>query len=488
MGTSKHFLPPAAFHGEASARYHLLPFRFHAISDTREVLTNEVGDFLLCPRGTAKRVVEREVQADEPLYADLVANFFISPTPEPALMEVLATRYRTKKSFLDSFTALHIVVVTLRCNHTCHYCQVSRQTADRHQFDISESTLDSALELIFQAPSNELTIEFQGGEPFLAFDKIRYAVAAAHRLNVSAGKTLRFVACTNLTVLNDEMLSYCREHDIVISTSLDGPAEIHDRNRPISGTPSSELFRRGLARAREIVGVDRVSALMTTSRLSLDDPIAIVDCYRENAFDHIFLRPIHPYGFARKLAGRLSYEPATFLTFYKAALKYILDLNRRGEWFVEDFAAIILKKILTPFPVGYVDLQSPSGLANGVVVYNYDGGVYASDESRMLAETGDRHFRLGSVTDTYAALFCGPKAEGFTASSVIESLAGCADCGFQPYCGSDPVQNHALTGDIEGYRPTSPFCTVNMETIRFLFEIMDTDPEAAQIFRRWSAA
>ena len=33
-----------------------------------------------------------------------------------------------------------------------------------------------------------------------------------------------------------------------------------------------------------------------------------------------------------------------------------------------------------------MDLRSPAGAGMGVVVYNYNGNVYASDESRMLAE------------------------------------------------------------------------------------------------------
>lgn len=483
----KIFRPPQSFAPPASEAYHLLPFRFHPINETREVLVNEVGDFLICPRGTATRVVNREVSAGESLYADLVANFIISPDPVPALIDVLATRYRTKKSFLDSFTALHIIVVTLRCNHSCHYCQVSRQSEDKHQYDISLEDLERALDLIFQSPAPELTIEFQGGEPLLAFERVQQAIRGALARNEAYGKVLRFVVCTNLTVVCDEMLEFFREHEVMISTSLDGPAALHDQNRPVKGSASSTMLREGIERARVALGADMVSALMTTSRLSLDHPEEIVDCYRENGFDHVFLRPIHPYGFARRLSPRLTYDAARFLDFYKRGLRYILELNRSGEWFVEDYAAIILKKMLTPFPVGYVDLQSPSGLVNAVAVYNYDGGVYASDESRMLAETGDFSFRLGHVSDAYEDLFYGPAARRMTAFSINESLAGCADCGLQSFCGSDPVRNHAQQGDIEGYRPSSAFCATNMEIIRFLLELMDSDPEAERVFRRWTA-
>ena len=58
------------------------------------------------------------------------------------------------------------------------------------------------------------------------------------------------------------------------------------------------------------------------------------------------------------------YDMETFLTFYREALAYIIEINRNGHPFVEVFAQILLRKILTPFPTGYVDLQSPAGPAS----------------------------------------------------------------------------------------------------------------------------
>jgi hypothetical protein len=55
-------------------------------------------------------------------------------------------------------------------------------------------------------------------------------------------------------------------------------------------------------------------------------------------------------------------------------------------------------------------MQSPAGEAWNVLVYNYDGDVYASDESRMLAEMKDWTFRLGNVhTDTRRTIFTGDR-------------------------------------------------------------------------------
>ena len=56
-----------------------------------------------------------------------------------------------------------------------------------------------------------------------------------------------------------------------------------------------------------------------------------------------------------------------------------------------------------------MDLQSPAGIITGVIVFNYDGGVYASDESRMLAEQKDFNFKLGTLNDSYNDIFFGKK-------------------------------------------------------------------------------
>ena len=460
------------------------------LNEAREVLVNEVGDFLLVDRGTVARLVSREINREqEPdLYADLLAGFFIADEASLPLLDVLATRYRTKKAFLDRFTALHIFVITLRCEHTCHYCQVSRVTADKGAFNMSAAHINRGIDLMMQSPNPHVTMEFQGGEAFLAFDAIRYAIDRAERLAAQHGKQITFVVCTNLAIVTAEMLAYCQQHAVLISTSLDGPEFLHNANRHRPQRNSYELTIQGIRQARRQVGADRVSALMTTSTLSLEHPLAIVDEYVAQGFDSIFLRPISPYGFAVRSDKKNKYATDAFLTFYKTALAHILDLNVRGIRFREDYTTIILRKILTPFPIGYVDLQSPAGLINSVVVFNYDGYIYASDEARMLAEMNDTTFRLGHLdTHSYQQIFYGEKARSIAAVWSNEALAGCSECAFQPYCGADPVLHHATQGDMYGHRPTSVFCQKNMEIIRYLFELMDLDPRIERIFRGWVA-
>ena len=120
-----------------------------------------------------------------------------------------------------------------------------------------------------------------------------------------------------------------------LSTSLDGPAELHNKNRPRPGGNSHALAVRGIRLVQEKLGADRIGALMTTTEGSLDQVEAIVDEYVRLNLDGIFLRPLSPYGFAIKTKAYRRYNSSSWMEFYTRGLRYILDLNRRGTPFKE---------------------------------------------------------------------------------------------------------------------------------------------------------
>ena len=213
----------------------------------------------------------------------------------------------------------------------------------------------------------------------------------------------------------------------------------------------------------------------------------IVEDYVAQDFGGIFLRPLSPYGFAIKTKFYQAYDQSKWLDFYFEGLDYIIELNLGGFAFQEFYAAMILRKMLTPFQPGYVDLISPAGAGIGAVVYNYDGDVYASDESRMLAEMGDKSFRIGNVhTDSYEEIFTSEALLGPLEASFAASAPMCSWCAFEPYCGADPVFHHATQGDVVGKKPLSAFCNRNMAIFRGLIERMTDNPNVREIFERWA--
>ena len=468
------------------ARFYLLPFRFTR-SNGKELLVNEAGEFLFAPSGTVQRLADEQLDTNTELYQDLKAKHFVYDDSSSPLLDILATKVRTKFDHICGGTKLHIFVVTLRCEHSCEYCQVSRQTATRGEFDMSTSTADRAIAIMMDSPARAVTLEIQGGEPLLAFDVIQYIIPRAKKLANEKGKELDIVVCTNLACVTDDVLKYFRDEGVKVSTSLDGPAFLHNKNRPRPGHNSYEKAIEGIERSRAILGMESVAALMTTTAVSLDYAVEIVDEYVRRQFHSIFLRPISPYGFAIKTRHRTGYEMGRFLDFYKKGLAHILQVNRGGYRIAEVYTQILLTKILTPHGTRYVDMQSPAGEAWNVLVYNYDGDVYASDESRMLAEMNDRTFRLGNVhKDTRRTLFAGDPALQLFHASCNQALAGCSDCAFQSYCAADPVYHHSTQGDMYGNRPTSGFCSRNMEVFKQLFAIIEeNDPETMRILWSW---
>lgn len=107
----------------------------------------------------------------------------------------------------------------------------------------------------------------------------------------------------------------------------------------------------------------------------------------------------------------------------------------------------------------------------------------------MLAEMGDTSFRLGNVQrDDYQAIFGGPALRAIANASCVETLPGCSECAFAPYCGADPVWNWATQADPIGHRPTSVFCAKNMGIIRHLLALWHGgDPFIQELFVRWAA-
>ena len=207
---------------------------------------------------------------------------------------------RTRKAFLLEGPSLHIFVVTLRCDHSCGYCQVSRASENARGFDMTEDDAIRALETVFQSPSEDITIEFQGGEPALRFDLVRKIVDEAERRNQTESRRLNFAMVSTLHRLSVSDLEFCRDHKIAISTSLDGPEAIHNSNRPNPSRDSHSRTIEAIERARQILGHEHISALPTITRKMLHSPEALIDHYVQNGFRSIFLRPISPYGFATK--------------------------------------------------------------------------------------------------------------------------------------------------------------------------------------------
>lgn len=468
--------------------YGLMPFRYAHIPNLPDqvLVTSVVGEYIFLTKTDFQHLTENRLDRNTDLYRSLRTRQIVCDLERGPFFPGMEAQHRTRKLFTEEDPALHIFVVTLRCDHRCHYCQVSPRLPTEAGFDMTTSTADSALDRVFESCVPTLTIEFQGGESALAFERVRYIVEQARKRQRNSDQQVRFVITTTLHLLTNEMLAFCSSNGIDLSTSLDGPAEIHNANRIIPQRDSYARTIEGITRARAICGHDKVAALATITRQSLSCPQEIVDTYVAEGFDSIALRPLSPFGFAARTMHKIGYSSDEYLRFYRQALNYLIEINLSGTFIEESYATLLLTRILTPFPTSYVDLQSPAAAGSSVLVYNYDGGVYVSDEGRMLAEMGDDRFRMGTVHESLESLRQSAAMKIIRDAGDAEQLPGCSTCAFVPYCGADPVFHVATQNDAIGHRPTSEFCHRHTGLFRLLFEYLARrDPDIMRVFLSW---
>lgn len=463
------------------------PFRSRLLPDGFVVATAQTGDHAFFSHEEFQHFREAPETLSLQRQAELRARFLLGDeTPSAGIRRLVASRITAKRETVSTGPALHIIVPTLQCAHSCQYCQVSRALGD-HGHTMSHADLDAACDTIFESNAATLTVEFQGGDPLLRFDLIERAILRIQERNASERRQIRFVVASTLHQLDVSMCAFFKTHGVYLSTSIDGPRDLHNRNRPIPGRNAYERTLAGIELARAVLGHDAVAALMTTTKASLAYPEAIVDEYVRQGFREIFIRPLSSYGFAKRNQALLAYSVDDFLCFYWRALQRVLHWNQQGTEMREVYASILLNKILSPFDAGYVDLQSPTGAGASVLVYNYDGYVYPSDEARMLAETGDTSLQMGHIGTPIEALLSSAVRLKLARASAVEEIEPCRDCPYSLYCAPNPVDAQAQFGTAFAPVHETEHCRRHIRLFdAMLMALRTASEEQLDLFHRWA--
>ena len=352
-----------------------------------------------------------------------------------------------------------------------------------------KEVIDKIIETIFQSASHSIKVELQGGEPLVNWEFSKYLIENSFKKSLEyPSKRVEIILCTNLVLIDEEKLNFLKKYNVLVSTSLDGTKEFHDAHRVTHGGKGTyDTFIDKLELTRAILGHESVGALLTVTKTNLYHIPEIVDEYIRLNFNGIFIRALNPYGRATVNETDLGYTTEEFVDEYKKTLAYIIDLNLKGHLFVDYYSSLLIRRILTPFSTGFMDLQTPAGAGISGAMYDFDGNVYPTDEARMLARMGNDIFKIGNVMkDSYSDIFANPKLINITRSSITQATTGCSNCIYNVYCGSDPIRNYVESGDIVGYRPSSEFCKKNTLIFEHLMGIIKTNnPDIMNVFWSW---
>lgn len=407
--------------------------------------------------------------------------------------------YGMKNNFLAFWPILHIMVVTLRCNHKCRYCHAAAAPMSAKKVDMDMDTAIKIVDTMFFTTAKAITIEFQWWEPLINWDVIKFTIEYATKKSKATGKWVNFCVVTNLSLMTDEKLDYLLENGVSISTSLDWSEKVHNFNRTFKSWNSykdtikwiKKINKRYAAEKKVVwfLGYQKsMWALMTTTKKTLDNWKESIDAYIDNWLDGIFIRPLNPYGFAEKELNELWYSEEEYLDFYRKSLDYIIEVNKKGTLLREHFSSIFLWKIMKPKDPNYLDDRSPCGASIGQVAYSYDWKIYSCDEWRMMARMWIDDFQIGEVNDnpkeTYLDMITSDTTKILVESSTLDGLPWYEDSAYKTYMWTCPIYNYKIRWSVYPNFSVDTKRKIEYGVIDYLFKKM-RDEEVKEIFQKW---
>lgn len=464
-------------------------FRYKKIEAGDYLITNDAGRFHYLTPEEFQIFLSWDLESIES-YEELVQKGFVK-TPDYQRWHSMALSERTH--FIWQGPTLHMIVMTLRCNHHCKYCHAAVAPMTATWLDMDRETATTVVDTILHTNSQSLTIEFQWGEALINWDVLQHVVEYWSIRAQYLGKNLSFSLVTNLTLMTEEKLQWLMDRGVEICTSLDGNEFNHNNNRTGFDWNSFEKVTYWIKRInqiREERKFPKMWALLTVTKENLPHYKDLIDAYVDMGLNGIFLRWLNPYGFAAADIETLSYSSDDWLKFYTDSLDYILELNKKWVDFREQITSVYLMKILNDRDPAFMDIRSPSWIAIGGVAYNYDGKVYASDESRMLWRMWIDNFLMTELKETggetYQAMMSSEITKIATQSSCLDGLPAYNDHVYKPYLWVDIIHNFKMTDNL--YLPLAKDDKMKLQIgiLDYIFEKLRTDPEAKEIFTRWS--
>lgn len=463
-------------------------FRHRKLKD-KNIITNNFGNYALLSDGDYKQYLSGTLPVSSAEFKELQKKGFIRDCLD---FNELIQRYRSKNSFIKFGPSLHVVVVTLRCNHKCLYCHASAGPEENKELDMTMDLAKEVVDTIFKTTSPSLTIEFQGGEPLLNWPVVKFIIEYSREKEKIDKKNLQIAMVSNFSLMDDEKLKYFLKHRVSLCTSFDGPEDVHNKNRFFLEGNSYKNVVKWLKKSSQLYGkklnVYRPAALTTITKYTLPHHKKLVDEYVGLGLHSIYLRPLNPFGFARKTWQQIGYNQEEFIDFYKKSMDYIIDLNlNKKKKIKESLATTFLTKILTDKDPNHMDYRSPCGAGIGQVAYNYDGDIYTCDEGRMFGRVGDDSFKMGNIrANDYKELMESDVVKSMCMASCLDTIPSCNECAYKSYCGVCPVYNYSEQGSIFGQMPTNGRCKTNKAIFDYLFEKIQ-DKKIEKIFQTWVA-
>ncbi len=356
---------------------------------------------------------------------------------------------RTKIENIDKKEPVPIINITLfltsLCNLKCIYCYGNRGH-DGVGEKMGKKTAYQAVDWLIEKSGKvkKIYIGFFGGEPFLIFPLMKAVVEYAKKRVQKIGKKVEFNVNTNGSLLDDETISFIKEHNIQVKISFDGPKEVQDTQRPfLNGKGSYDLILPKIKKLLEISPSTNGHAVLTINA----KPKQVKDALQEIGFLEISMLPASVSLFGRKLdkSGQDRFTEDLSRLMDEETQVWIGHIKRRDN---ESLKRLMSNSQLYAGIISFLhNLKSyyPCGAGLGFVGVSCSGDVYVCH--RFI---GMDDYKLGSVFQKDI------DREKYL-KSPITCNDTCSTCFARYYCGGGCKHDNVVsTGSV--FMPSEDIC------------------------------
>ena len=349
--------------------------------------------------------------------------------------------------------------ITRKCPLACTYCYRSRviprgegDDSDLSMpFEVAKDAIDWGLAGLSNG-REKVGVWFMGGEPLAEFQLMKQVVEYGVRRAEELGKKITFGATTNMTLIDEEVMAFWRQHDMGWNTSVDGAPATHDAARVFpDGSGSSRVVEQKIpmvlghkpnARARATISP-------TTAGSLLENALYLLSM----GYKHLTMVPVIDETWTDKQLATLGDQLALVADLY-------IERHRRGQPFYFKLFDNPIRGLVKP-----ARKRRPCGAGSGMVCVDAHGDIWPCHRFPMYDPGG--HWHLGSI---YGQMD-GDKRSAFLEYDCVRDVkptcavdaagrSDCDRCSAVLGCGTSCIAvNHYLHRDLT--QPAPVFCAYN---------------------------
>jgi radical SAM protein with 4Fe4S-binding SPASM domain len=344
---------------------------------------------------------------------------------------------------------------------------------------MQEELAEEAVDLALALPTNDLTIEFAGGEPLLRFPLLQRLIERIELASAVRSQPVLIAVQTNGLLLKKEVLEFFARHPgVEVGISLDGPSRLNDLARVAADGQGRHAAIEDAARAAVSLWGKQAGALAVIHSASVAKPAEMAAYFASLGLGKMRLNPMVRLGRGSAEGASLAVSPAQYLSFMERMLDYLAETPAFEE---SNLEALVRNLILKSRE--YRCMRSPCGAGYDYLVVTPTGDLYPC--ARFIH---DPDLFLGNLSDAEGleGRFMKSRLVGAMANRIVSRLPECQNCLWRHFCGGGcALAAHSISGTID---LPDPFCEFYRGIYPFLVQYLYQRPEMVGYFFKGAVA